>query len=82
MLASAAADIHLRPFLDDVGQHVIGRDRGVAERAAGGEDALFLGGLDEPGLAGIELAGEDVGAAGDQRERRLLGFAASSMSLM
>ncbi len=43
--------VHVRPVLDDVGQHQVGRDGGMAEGAAGDVDALLLGGLDDAGLA-------------------------------
>src|SRR5260370_30963750 len=64
--------VDLGPLLVDVGEDALGRDLRVTERAADRPHALFLRRLHEPRVAGVELAAHDVGAAADQRERRLL----------
>src|SRR5215475_11745620 len=64
--------VDVSPLLVDVGENALGRDGGVAERPARREDVLLLGGLDDAGLSGVQLAADDVGAARDEREGGLL----------
>src|SRR5713101_8256206 len=59
--------VDVGPFLVDVGQHALGGDGGVAERASYRVGALVLGRLDDARVTCIELAADHVSAAPDQR---------------
>src|SRR3954454_1388807 len=50
--------VHVRPVLDNVGQHQIGRDGRMAEGPARDVNTFFLGGLDDASLPGIEVSGD------------------------